>query len=80
MFAKGRRSLSRRDLIIFGAVLIEDVNWCGKTRTAIERAKSAAFMRDPDNVSWSETVDRHFNDAVRPGMRQTACNVQYHEE
>lgn len=31
-----------------GAVLIEGPKWCGKTRTAKERAVSSLFMQDPD--------------------------------
>jgi len=31
-----------------GAVLIEGPKWCGKTRTAKERAASSLFMQDPD--------------------------------
>ena len=31
-----------------GAVLIEGPKWCGKTRTAAERAKSILYMQDPD--------------------------------
>ncbi|MCL2149112.1 MAG: DUF4143 domain-containing protein [Methanomassiliicoccaceae archaeon] len=33
-----------------GAVLIEGVKWCGKTRTAERKAASAVYMRDPDNM------------------------------
>ena len=32
-----------------GAVLIEGPKWCGKTRTAREKAKSVLLMQDPDN-------------------------------
>ena len=32
-----------------GAVLIEGPKWCGKTRTAFERAKSAIFLQDIRN-------------------------------
>jgi predicted AAA+ superfamily ATPase len=31
-----------------GAVLIEGPKWCGKTRTAEEKAKSILYMQDPD--------------------------------
>jgi predicted AAA+ superfamily ATPase len=31
-----------------GAVLIEGPKWCGKTRTAVERAASKLLMQDPD--------------------------------
>lgn len=31
-----------------GAVLIEGPKWCGKTRTASERANSVLYMQDPD--------------------------------
>ena len=34
-----------------GAVLIEGPKWCGKTRTARERAASSLFMQDPDYTS-----------------------------
>jgi hypothetical protein len=32
-----------------GAVLIEGPKWCGKTRSAEERANSAIYIQDPDN-------------------------------
>lgn len=38
-------------LLSSGAVLIEGPKWCGKTRTAMEHAKSVLFMQDPDNRS-----------------------------
>lgn len=31
-----------------GAVIIRGPKWCGKTATALQRAKSAVFMQDPD--------------------------------
>lgn len=31
-----------------GAVVIRGPKWCGKTATALQRAKSVAFMQDPD--------------------------------
>jgi predicted AAA+ superfamily ATPase len=34
-----------------GAVLIEGPKWCGKTRTAKEKAHSAIFLQDPDQTS-----------------------------
>jgi predicted AAA+ superfamily ATPase len=34
-----------------GAVLIEGPKWCGKTRTAEEKAKSVLFMQDPDHTA-----------------------------
>ena len=34
-----------------GAVLIEGPKWCGKTRTAKEKAGSAVFLQDPDQAS-----------------------------
>jgi predicted AAA+ superfamily ATPase len=34
-----------------GAVLIEGPKWCGKTRTAEERAASALYMQDTDNTA-----------------------------
>jgi len=35
-------------LEISGAVLIEGPKWCGKTRTAKEKAKSTLYVQDPD--------------------------------
>jgi predicted AAA+ superfamily ATPase len=41
-----------------GAVLIEGPKWCGKTRTAQEKAGSVIFMQDPDNsASYMKTAD-----------------------
>jgi len=34
-----------------GAVLIEGAKWCGKTRTAKEKANSILYMQDPDQMS-----------------------------
>ena len=34
-----------------GAVLIEGPKWCGKTRTAEEKAKSVLYMQDPDHTA-----------------------------
>jgi len=34
-----------------GAVLIEGPKWCGKTRTAQEKAASVLFLQDPDHAS-----------------------------
>ena len=34
-----------------GAVLIEGPKWCGKTRTAEERAASALYLQDPDGAA-----------------------------
>jgi predicted AAA+ superfamily ATPase len=34
-----------------GAVLIEGPKWCGKTRTAEEKAASALYMQDPDHTA-----------------------------
>lgn len=34
-----------------GAVLIEGAKWCGKTRTALNSAKSTLFLQDPDNMA-----------------------------
>jgi predicted AAA+ superfamily ATPase len=34
-----------------GAVLIEGPKWCGKTRTAEERAVSTLYLQDPDNAA-----------------------------
>jgi predicted AAA+ superfamily ATPase len=34
-----------------GAVLIEGPKWCGKTRTAEEKAASVLYMQDPDNIT-----------------------------
>jgi len=30
-----------------GAVLIEGPKWCGKTTTALQKAKSVVYMQDP---------------------------------
>ena len=38
-------------LQVAGAVLIEGPKWCGKTRTAKERAASFLFMQDPDHTA-----------------------------
>lgn len=41
-----------------GAVLIEGAKWCGKTRTAMENAKSHLFMQDPDKrMSYLQASD-----------------------
>jgi len=41
-----------------GAVLIEGPKWCGKTRTAMENAKSHLFMQDPDKaLSYLKAAD-----------------------
>ena len=41
-----------------GAVLIEGPKWCGKTRTAEEKAKSVLYMQDPDNsASYMKAAD-----------------------
>jgi predicted AAA+ superfamily ATPase len=41
-----------------GAVLIEGAKWCGKTSTAVNVARSALFMQDPDNArSYREIAD-----------------------
>lgn len=34
-----------------GAVLIEGPKWCGKTRTAKEKAASSIFLQDPDHTA-----------------------------
>jgi predicted AAA+ superfamily ATPase len=34
-----------------GAVLIEGPKWCGKTRTALQKAKSVLSMQDPDEYA-----------------------------
>jgi len=34
-----------------GAILIEGAKWCGKTRTAMEKAASVLMMQDPDYTS-----------------------------
>ncbi len=39
-----------------GAVLIEGVKWCGKTRTALNAAKSFLYMQDPDNSSAYQSM------------------------
>ena len=41
-----------------GAVLIEGPKWCGKTRTAEEKAASALYMQDPDHsASYQQATD-----------------------
>ncbi|MCL2460326.1 MAG: DUF4143 domain-containing protein [Euryarchaeota archaeon] len=41
-----------------GAVLIEGPKWCGKTRTAEEKAKSVLYMQDPDyTASYLKAAD-----------------------
>jgi predicted AAA+ superfamily ATPase len=51
------RTLNRA-LEASGAVLIEGPKWCGKTRTAEEKAASAIYMQDPDNtVSYLKAAD-----------------------
>ncbi|MEG1062070.1 MAG: AAA family ATPase, partial [Oscillospiraceae bacterium] len=41
-----------------GAVLIEGPKWCGKTRTAKEKAASTLFMQDPDfTASYLKAAD-----------------------
>jgi len=41
-----------------GAVLIEGPKWCGKTRTAEEKAASVLYMQDPDyTASYLQTAD-----------------------
>jgi hypothetical protein len=41
-----------------GAVLIEGPKWCGKTRSAEERANSIIYMQDPDNrESYKRAAD-----------------------
>ena len=41
-----------------GAVLIEGPKWCGKTRTAEEKAASALYMQDPDHsASYLQAAD-----------------------
>ena len=41
-----------------GAVLIEGPKWCGKTRTAEEKANSVLYMQDPDyTLSYLKAAD-----------------------
>jgi len=41
-----------------GAVLIEGAKWCGKTSSAMNIAKSALFMQDPDKTKqYQQTAD-----------------------
>jgi len=41
-----------------GAVLIEGPKWCGKTRTAEEKAASTIYMQDPDHTaSYLQAAD-----------------------
>ena len=47
-----------RALEASGAVLIEGPKWCGKTRTAEEKAASILYMQDPDHtVSYLKAAD-----------------------
>jgi len=47
-----------RALQASGAVLIEGPKWCGKTRTAKEKAASSIFMQDPDyTASYLKAAD-----------------------
>ena len=47
-----------RALKASGAVLIEGPKWCGKTRTAEEKATSVLYMQDPDHtVSYQQAAD-----------------------
>ena len=56
-----------------GAVLIEGPKWCGKTRTAEEKAASVLYMQDPDHMeSYLKATDtkpsllRYFRE-ITPG-------------
>ena len=41
-----------------GAVLVEGPKWCGKTRTAREKAKSILYMQDADqSASYLKVAD-----------------------
>jgi len=45
-------------LKVSGAVLIEGPKWCGKSRTAEEKAASVLYMQDPDQIgSYLKTAD-----------------------
>jgi len=45
-------------LSVSGAVLIEGPKWCGKTRTAEEKAASVLYMQDPDHTgSYLKAAD-----------------------
>jgi predicted AAA+ superfamily ATPase len=45
-------------LKVSGAVLIEGPKWCGKTRTAEEKADSTLYMQDPDHsASYQQAAD-----------------------
>ena len=47
-----------RALETSGAVLIEGPKWCGKTRTAEEKAASCLYMQDPDyTASYLKAAD-----------------------
>jgi predicted AAA+ superfamily ATPase len=51
-------SVLRAALEASGAVLIEGPKWCGKTRTAEEKAASTLYMQDPDHtVSYLKAAD-----------------------
>jgi uncharacterized protein len=50
--------LLEKALEVSGAVLIEGPKWCGKTRTAEERAASVLYMQDPDHTgSYLKAAD-----------------------
>jgi predicted AAA+ superfamily ATPase len=57
MFMKGKYLQRIADNVLndvleaSGAVLIEGPKWCGKTRTAEERAASALYLQDPDGTA-----------------------------
>ncbi|OKL50587.1 ATP-binding protein [Boudabousia marimammalium] len=46
----------QQELEAFGAVLITGPKWCGKTTTALNQAKSALFLQDPDERDQNLTL------------------------
>jgi len=58
-----------------GAVLIEGPKWCGKTRTAEERAASALYMQDPDQTaSYLKAAD------IKPSLLLNGDNPRLIDE
>jgi predicted AAA+ superfamily ATPase len=56
-------SLLEEKLEAFGAVLIEGPKWCGKTTTAMRKAKSVLQLQDPDTREGYLTTA-----AIRPSL------------
>lgn len=59
----------------FGAVCIEGPKYCGKTWTARSRAKSAAFVGNPENNFQTRTMAQISPDLVPESPRQTIISV-----